>query len=459
MEENTIKERDKRRFIKEEKSDVYDLVVRCEIDGEEKNFYFDYVEDNTTTISSDLCTHPLVGGDSFSDHMYVKPILVSFSGTFSLFGNKKADKEYDFGTTDRLSNIQEMFERIMKEGIKCTLIKMNSNKDQSRFKVRNNMVLTNITWIEHQSSIDFEFTFNEVLTSAVQLIDYYEEYASDELPITSDPYSLNVTEELIDENDIMNIIISTLQENGMFEDGFLEDAITFSYLLAVSERVIWSTVISAGVAIVMCYVNPIVLGAAILISAVAYTVIKYNEEKNYRIKPFKYYTNEKKREKERNRFYEFIGQIKLEISKICEGISIKGFSQNVPQECFVTIDNNNYIFTFTKSTKNSFYSLKITDIDGKNILSVSDISQKAISNIGECSLDTKLFSTSSGSQVYLLNRELYTKLQDVKILPKEVTKIQKDLSKYAIVSSTVDLIEFKRIIEDIIKVYIFKEVV
>ena len=40
-----------------EESNVYDLVVRCEIDGEEENFLFDYVEDATTNLTSDITTH------------------------------------------------------------------------------------------------------------------------------------------------------------------------------------------------------------------------------------------------------------------------------------------------------------------------------------------------------------------------------------------------------------------
>ena len=151
-----------------EESNVYDLVVRCEIDGEEENFLFDYVEDATTNLTSDITTHPLVNGDIIADHMYLNPSTVSFSGTFSLLGNKK----YDFGNTDRLANIQEIFERIMKEGIMCTLVKMSSTGDTSRFKVRENMVLTSITWVERQTSMDFTFTFNEALTSVVDDVEY-----------------------------------------------------------------------------------------------------------------------------------------------------------------------------------------------------------------------------------------------------------------------------------------------
>ena len=187
-------------------SKVYNLVVRCDMDGETKDFMFDYVEDTSTTVSSEITTHPLVNGDIIADHMYNNPIDMSFSGTFSLFGNKK----YNFGTSDRLANIQETFERINREGIMCTLVKRSKGGDENRFKVRKNMVLTSINWTEHQSSMDFSFQFNEAITAIVDEPEYDKDIKDESLPRVSDPLALDVTDELLNVGDIIQVAIATL---------------------------------------------------------------------------------------------------------------------------------------------------------------------------------------------------------------------------------------------------------
>ena len=68
---------------------AYILVVTCELDGEQQRFMFDYVSDNSTSLSSDLTTHPMVNGDMVADHMFKQPLTVTYSGKFSLYGNKR----------------------------------------------------------------------------------------------------------------------------------------------------------------------------------------------------------------------------------------------------------------------------------------------------------------------------------------------------------------------------------
>lgn len=466
---------------------TYDMVVRCTINNKEENFYFDYVEDNTTNLSSDITSYPLVSGDVVADHMYVNPSTVSFNGTFSLIGNKKANKEYNFGSLDRLSNIQEIFEKIMRDGIMCSLIKMGSNGDKSRFKVRNNMVLTSITWIEKQVSLDFNFTFTEALTSVVDEEDYEVDVLDESLPVVSDPLSLNVTDELLDRNEIIQYTIAILDENGLFEENFLETAINWCVerqkgALAGKAVGLVAGTIAAAVAIKVmatifggCLAIPgpgWIAAAAIAATAVVVGmvcgIIKTWKKSKYKIKQFKKYEKEKKLEAEINRFLEFIGQIELELENLEDKMSLYGFGQDTPQQCFVNIDNQQYVFTFSKSTSSSNYSLDVINVDETNIANVTDISEKAIVTLGECNNDTLLFNTSSGCQVYLANRQLYyaqqvqqeyssfDELEDVEGGVERVDEITKDLSKYAILSSTIDLTKFKETVQEIIKSQIFK---
>ena len=96
---------------------AYILVVTCELDGEQQRFMFDYVSDNSTSLSSDLTTHPMVNGDMVADHMFKQPLTVTYSGKFSLYGNKRTE----YGKEDRLEQIQNIFERIKNEAIICEL--------------------------------------------------------------------------------------------------------------------------------------------------------------------------------------------------------------------------------------------------------------------------------------------------------------------------------------------------
>lgn len=449
------------------KAEIYDFVVRCEIDGELKDFLFDYVEDTTTNLSSSITTFPLVNGDTISDHMYIEPTSLSVAGTFSLLGNKK----YEFGKLDRLANIQDVFERIMKDGIMCTLVKKSLDGNESRFKVRKNMVLTNISWVEHQTSIDFNFSFHEALTSIVTEEDYKVDVIDTSLPIITDPNSLDVTDELLDKNAIMEYTISILEEAGLIDDGFLEHIINEvkdrSVGGAVGGLLGGSIAGAAGITVLSIIFGGlaaipgpgwIALGVLVAVGAVAglvYGIIKGFNQHKFKIKAFKRYKKDNDQLKEDKRFVEFIGEIYKQFEDLEQHMQLLSFGKDVSQQCFVTIDNNQYIFTFSKSTEESNYSLKIKDVNDKDIPGTEDISQKAITTLNECSVAGDLFTTDSGCQVYLVNRKVFAKRQS-NASNEEIERLNKDLTNYAILSSTIDLTKFKEIMEKIIKSAIYK---
>lgn len=457
---------------------IYNFVVRCEIDGEERNYLFDYVEDATTNLTSDITTHPLVNGDIIADHMYLNPATVNVAGTFSLLGNKK----YNFGSTDRLANIQDIFERIMKEGIMCTLIKMNSDGDSSRFKVRENMVLTSISWVERQSSVDFNFGFNEALTAIADDVEYAIDVLDETLPIISDPSTLDVTDELLDINEIMQYTLAVLSEEELISINFLEDVLQWAteegkalnglkgaLAGAAVGAVAGSVAVAAGLVAMLAICTAIgasipvagwialaVIFAVSFVAGVVYGIIKGLSKSKYQIKRFKFYkNNEKKRIAENKRFAEFMGNLYLQFEQLEQNLSLYGFGQNTSQECLVTIDNNYYIFSFTKSTNNSNYSLEVQDIDKNIIANITNIAEKSIISLNDCNTDTILFTTPQGGQVYLANREILAKRQEG-ASNKEIEALQKDLTKYAILSSTLDLTKFQELMGDIIKSQIFK---
>ena len=86
---------------------------------------------------------------------------------------------------------------------------------------------------------------------------------------------------------------------------------------------------------------------------------------------------------------------------------------------------------------------------------ISDISEKSIQSLSECSSDTLLFSTSEGTQVYLANTKTLAKRESGGT-NEEIEALQKNLTNYAILASNIDLTKFKEIITEIVKINVFK---
>lgn len=136
--------------------------ITCTIDNKETTILLDTINETTVNTSSNLTQHPIVNGDIVADHMYKDPITISLSGSFSLNGGTLMNIA---STGSALSNIQTLFEKIKNEGIVCSLMKvMTDSKQNMRFLERNNMVLTSIRWTEKVNSMDFSFSFTQVLT-------------------------------------------------------------------------------------------------------------------------------------------------------------------------------------------------------------------------------------------------------------------------------------------------------
>lgn len=457
----------------------YNLCIKTNIDNEDKYLYFDYVEDNKITLSSQITTHPLVNGDIIADHMYIEPISFNFSGTFSLYGNKKGFEVismnnpeenigYNYGdsTNTRLAYIENLFERIKNEGIMCTLLKRSNDGDTSRFKMRDNMVLTNISWTEKQASVDFDFTFTEALTASVAELEYDKDIVDSSLPVLSNPSSSNFTDEFINEADILNATISILQDEKLIEDKFLNNLVEFiktyysgvliGAAVGVGAILIAAKVIAlvAGSLIAAGPVGWIVLaavGAACIVAGAIYGIIQFIRKRNYKVKKFKNYKNESKKKRESERFMELIGNIIERCRQLNDKIQVYGFGLNEPQTCFFNINNYGYYFTFNKRNENSIYGLNITDFDENQKPIVTNISEKAVGNLNEIN-PSNLILNENGVTVYLVNKKREElKYREKPATKKELDEAEKDLKNYYVIVSSLDLNRFKEIIQEIIK--------
>lgn len=163
----------------------FELVIKCTlpvqvgvddnqlpiIKNKETYLHLDTIAERDITTSAKIASQPIFNGNTLSDHMYRDPDNYSISGTFSLYGNPENSNDpyaYVEGTSpngDRLENIQKTFEYIKDNAILCDLMTfVNGNEGSSRFKIRKSMALESITWKEKESSMDYSFSFKEIIS-------------------------------------------------------------------------------------------------------------------------------------------------------------------------------------------------------------------------------------------------------------------------------------------------------
>lgn len=205
----------------------FQLVIDCELDsGEIKRLYLDTCMEKNITASAEIAQQPLQSGKVMSDHMYSMPDTYSISGTFSLYGNLHDDYDDFEGvepSTDRLTNIENVFEYIKDNGLLCNLIMIDESKSGTasvRFKERTSMALKSITWREKLASIDYSLNFCEVLTVDMQ----NPPISFDDYPETIMPSARSLGQLLLDNanDNVAKMIILSLYQNGYISKSDLE---------------------------------------------------------------------------------------------------------------------------------------------------------------------------------------------------------------------------------------------
>lgn len=467
--------------LKKESDNVYEVAITCIIDDIETTLFFDYVQEVSTTLSTTITTHPLVTGDIIADHQYINPSTMEFSGTFSLYGNKKnytilqndkyISNKYGNEDTSRLSYIEELFERIQKEGIYCTVCKMSINRDTSRFKVRNNMVLNSITWTEREFSVDFDFSFVEVLNADVPMLDDYVEEDDPDLPILRELVQSSASENLLDKGGVLQQVIFVLQNENLMDEHFLNGIDWLKFVAGMDITIMGvSVVVGAGaLAVIVGLVGvgsvfPVgtAIAAAIGLAAgaVAGIISLINFIKRgfkYKIGKFKDYRKESKRNQEGERFIAFVQQIYDSLSVLDEGITLLTFDIDVPQQNILTIDNELYCFTFSKATENSMYSLTISKLtengDETTLKPISNVLESSISSLFECNEKTPIITTNTGTQIYLANltgsQQIIEENEQGQVSTPKYE--ENDLRNFGIIISSVDMGKFNDLIYNLIK--------
>lgn len=447
------------------------------VDSDNEPIEFDVVSNVNVESSSNVTTYPLVNGDTVADHMIRQPVTMTISGTYSMYGNKPTPFK---GEDDRLTNIEKFFERLKDEGVMCSIVTIDrGSNSKQRFKARNNVVLTRISWTESQASLSFSFTLTEVLT--VELNDIEIDYTDENLPAITDASSLDFTDTFIDYNQVTEICIQQLDSLGLMQKDFWPN---FVYWLKTVDQIKASALIGGGAIGIASGIATLITVSAIVgsipvagwiaagviagvgviagaIWALISTIKKKKAERDYAIQEFKVYKDENKQKQENIRFVNYIGNIHTQLEYLEDVIKVYGISSNEEQECMLFIDDEYYVFTFKKnntqsSKDNTTWNCNIVNISNNDeiVKDVSDVSSNSLSNISQCTSTNSIFRTKNGYYVYLMNKDLSAKENTDYSSNEEKTKAIKecknDLTHFCVLVSTINMDNFNDTLREVV---------
>lgn len=436
---------------------------------------FDLITEKSINATSEITQYPTVTGDTIADHMIKKPCTMSISGIFSLYGNKPHVFK---GGKDRLTNIQSFFEKIKNEGTLCTLATIDrASNSKQRFVVRNQMVLTSITWTESQNSMTFSFQFNEVLSAEV--FDPVVDYTDENLPTTTDPVSLNFADEFLDPQQISAIVLNQLQEVGLLKNDFalwLSKAadtlkniamITSVPLIITGASILSHVIVGATILGSAGPVGWIVGGVLLAAGIVACGIIAIlnrtktrKAEKEYGIKAFSKKDTEDENTQEAERLCNYIGQVNTNLEYLNNAIQVFGLQTSIEQQCLLYIGEHFYTFTFTKNNtqtkdKNVIWKLSLTsDAEDNFIVDIADVSNSALTNINDFTLDNCIYKTDDEIYIYLANNKLYAVENNTYNSEEErnkaIEECKSNLENYVILASKTNMEEFALKLNDVV---------
>lgn len=402
----------------------------------------DAVDSCTVDTSSNVTQHPTMDGFIIADHMYRNPVNMNLSGTISLNGSSSIHVSSD---NSKLAGIEALFEQLKNDAVMCTVTKIQNVYANVSFIQRTNMVLTSIHWTENVNSLQYSFSFMEIMTASYEAIAITD--SSDEfLPDITSLQTSNFVGASLDWGELDTVLVNTLAANDLIEDKFL-DAVkgyagaqlsngynpdnTASTVFAGIGTVAAGTAVASGVvlgkiatasavagtlakAAGVSAATPIpgarvvaaTLGIAAGIAAIAGVAYVISKNKQYKIKKFKYEKNEKKRQKEIDRFVDFVSKVHEQFQQLNEYVSTVTIPEDKAQECLLALDSQMYVFSFNKdNTKGSKkeYMLTVTCDNVTQGEGTKPVSAAAVENLTNCSKSNALFTTPGQSRAYLVH--------------------------------------------------------
>lgn len=443
------------------------LIVE-DLNGNQETINFDLVESVTVKSSSNLTENTMMNGDIIADHIYREPDSVTISGSYGLFSNRNIQFS---GPWDKLGNIEEYFENIKNKGYKCSIITRSLlNNSSTRFKTRENMVLTDIDWTHNQDSISFSLSFTEQKTASLQTqnIPYTEE--DEDGPEITDGIATSFTEEVLDWDFVYTLIIKMLDEDNMLTDEFKQEMSSLDASAWIGIGTAFGGAIIAGVGIGVAAAaistaatvglanawNPIgwITLAAAGLAAVGvgiYNLVTSLQKKQdleraqekWQTEQFKYFEgDDEKNEEELARFFTFISGVAEYIKTLDNYITIYKIPTDSQQEMMIYIDDENYVFKFNKISESNGYQLTLST--PSKTINQWTCRNESKSDISKLNNNNALYKTSNRYRIYLMYSDL-----DENGEPKLSGK--NDLTNYFILVSTIDFEKFSDLLTELIQ--------
>lgn len=452
----------------------------AKVDRDNEPIEFDVLNSVSISASSNISSYPIVNGDTVADNMVRQPVSVTLGGTYSMHGNRPTVFS---GESDRLTNIETFFERLKDEAVMCSLVTIDRGTDsKQRFKARNNLVLTSISWTEQQASLNFSLTFTEALTVELNAIEV--DYTDENLPDITDAAALDFTDTLLDWNAVNNIVLYQLNSVGILHDDFWLWTVANMKSIAsaygdmlVGELAGGLAGIAVGIAVLgtvvaVCGSIPIAgwIAAGVIaavgaiaggIWALVESIKRKKAELDYATEQYTLFQEDEKNRQEVLRLANYVGNIHQQLEYLEDVLKVFGISSNTAQECMLYIDDNYYVFKFekdnTQTTKDKVvwtcrYQDAGEELEEKHI---SDVASSALSEISQCtSTNYLLRTTGSGYYVYLINKSLFAVQKATYSSDEERTKAiqdcNNDLTNFCLFVSTINMDDFNNTLKDIV---------
>ena len=467
---------------------AYRLIIGCNFNqydsvggNFEPNRYLllDNIDDRQVSTNAEIARQPMQSGDTISDHMYRLPTEYSVSGTFSLNGMNWGDNSYDFiQMGDRITNIQHAFEKIKDEGILCTLITIDSDALQknnvngldndkiinasTRFKIRKNMALQGITWVERQNSLKFTFKFYQIIMVEQQeYVNLQEAERIDlGLPLVSNPVGSSLGSVLADNGALAQTVTKALYDSGYIENDFL--AASVEYLkdmkdIAIAQAII---VVAAAVLVGTIYavsvigvaasltssvaaifpVGTIVAAAVVIVGAIICSISAiFNRRKEEEKKRDKFKLINGSAKQDTIRLMNFLDDIEIVVNNINSNITIYNIQEDKPHQVVLNIAGNYYVINFEQNNVNGYgWESKVTTLDGSSIGTGQKEKWCPVAAFTDMDRNQNMWFKDSTKQyeVYLMNPALSSSYNGTE---DEVNAVRKKLSSYTIWVSKGDI--------------------
>lgn len=435
---------------------------------------FDYITEKMITGNLAIASQPMQSGDTISDHYYREPEIYDVAGSFSLNGRNWNDISYNFRNKgDRLTNIEDTFDTIRKEGLLCTLytidtdeFKINGvNNAKSRFKIRKNMVLKSTTFTEKLNSMDFRFQFQEVIMVEQQEYEALDEATRRDLGLPSvyQPSSSSLGSVLNEVGQLAELVTLALYNNGYIEDDFIN---ALAKTFANSNYWVYKAVCVVAAAITAASITAIAsaggvtaaLGASVatgsifpvgtaVIAGLALTALCVNGiialckaiDKRSKQKLIFSLTNGELAPNDA-RLVNLLEDVQVAVNNIDSGITVYTISQNKDQKVVLNIGGQYYQLEFTRNTTSteSMWNRKVTLLDGSQPAHIKNANWSIVSNISELNenLNCWFKDESLNYQVYMVNPSFDPNFNNT---DEEIKFTKDDLTSYTIWVSQGDI--------------------